>query len=62
MRSFLSSFAGARRDRRGQGIVEYALILVLVVTVLVTALSTIGHHNPGGNPMQDVANVMGDST
>jgi Flp pilus assembly pilin Flp len=49
-----------RKSRAGQGIVEYALILVLVVTVLVTALSTIGHRNPGGNPMENVAQAIAD--
>ena len=51
-----------RRSRAGQGLVEYALILVLVFVLLVTALSTIGNRNPGGNPMQTVAESMADTT
>jgi len=57
----ISRLRCVRRSRGGQGLVEYALILVLVVSVLVTALSTIGRRNPGGNPMETVAQTFDDT-
>jgi hypothetical protein len=59
LRSVLPVF---RRLRAGQGLVEYALILVLAVVVVVTALASIGHQNPGGNPMQSVAETLDETT
>ena len=40
-----SRFGAARRDlgQRGQGMVEYALILVLVSIVVIVILLTMGH-------------------
>jgi pilus assembly protein Flp/PilA len=37
-----SSFSRLRRDERGQGLVEYALIILLVATVVVGALAAFG--------------------
>ena len=32
-----------RSDERGQGMVEYALILVLIAVVVIVILTTVGH-------------------
>jgi Flp pilus assembly pilin Flp len=37
-----SSFSRLRRDERGQGLVEYALILLLVSVGMVLALAALG--------------------
>ncbi len=57
----IGKFGGYCKSRRGQGVVEYALLLILVVAVVVTALASIGDSNPGGNPMQSVAQTLEDS-
>lgn len=44
------------RSRRGQGMVEYALILVLVAVVVVLVLSTLG--NTIKDTFQDVINGL----
>jgi pilus assembly protein Flp/PilA len=45
-RTFHRLYASCRRsstcDERGQGMVEYALILVLIATVVIVILSTLG--------------------
>ena len=33
----------AHRDEKGQGMVEYALILVLIAIVVIVILNTVGH-------------------
>ena len=45
------------RDQRGQGMVEYALILVLVAVVVIVALTTLGNQIKG--VFNHVANVLG---
>ena len=44
-------------SRRGQGAVEYALILILVTVVLILALSSIGETFP--NPLNEAAEGFG---
>ena len=44
------------RDEEGQGLVEYALILVLVSIVAITALTAIGTNI--SNIFQDIANHL----
>jgi pilus assembly protein Flp/PilA len=43
----------ALRSKKGQGLVEYALILALVAIVVITALTTLG--GEASNAMNDVA-------
>lgn len=38
-----SDHAGSRLRERGQGLVEYAFILVLVAVLLILAVETLGH-------------------
>jgi pilus assembly protein Flp/PilA len=40
---WLRSARGRDDDERGQGMVEYALILVLVTIVVIVILGTLGH-------------------
>jgi len=49
------------RKRRGQGLVEYALILALVVLVVVTALTVFGTQS-AARMMGTAANRMGNAT
>ena len=44
------------KDRHGQSLVEYALILVLVAIVVITALTALG--GKVGNTMSDVGNEL----
>ena len=44
------------RDKSGQSLVEYALILALVAIVVITALTTLGGR--ARNQMEEVANAM----
>jgi len=43
--------------RKGQSLVEYALILALVAIVVIAALSTLGQE--ASNKMSEVANTLG---
>ncbi|MBO0837745.1 MAG: Flp family type IVb pilin [Actinobacteria bacterium] len=45
------------RDQRGQGMVEYALILVLVAVVVIVALTTLGNQIKG--VFNHLANSLG---
>jgi pilus assembly protein Flp/PilA len=45
------------RDQRGQGMVEYALILVLVAVVVIVALTTLGNQIKG--VFNHLANALG---
>ncbi|MBO0681728.1 MAG: Flp family type IVb pilin [Candidatus Dormibacteraeota bacterium] len=45
------------RDQRGQGMVEYALILVLVAVVVIVALTALGNQIKG--VFNHVANSLG---
>ena len=44
------------RDRTGQSLVEYALILALVAIVVITALTALG--GKATNTMQSTANAL----
>jgi pilus assembly protein Flp/PilA len=44
------------RERHGQSLVEYALILALVAIVVITALTALG--SKASNTMQSVANDL----
>jgi Flp pilus assembly pilin Flp len=44
MWAMLTSFIAKMRDEEGQGLAEYALILVLVAIVCVAALIFLGEH------------------
>ena len=50
----------ALRSKKGQSLVEYALILALVAIVVITALTALGGHTE--QAMGDVANTLGNST
>ena len=39
---FVAAFEGVMRDESGQGLVEYAIILVLVATVAIVTLRVFG--------------------
>lgn len=41
--SFLSRISCLRKDKKGQTLVEYALILVLIALVAIVAMTTIGN-------------------
>ncbi|MFO8009090.1 MAG: Flp family type IVb pilin [Candidatus Brocadiia bacterium] len=45
--------------RRGQGIVEYALILCLVAIVVVAAVTALGESLPG--PLNETSNALADA-
>ena len=44
------------RERKGQSLVEYALILALVAIVVITALTALG--SKASNTMGNVANTL----
>lgn len=50
----------ALRSKKGQSLVEYALILALVAIVVITALTALGGHTE--DAMQDVANTLGNAS
>jgi len=48
--------SGSRVDERGQGLVEYALILILVAIVVIVILSVVGAQT--NNVFSNVANGL----
>ena len=60
MKRFLVRTWLALRTRKGQSLVEYALILALVAIVVITALTALGGHTE--NAMSNVANTLGNAT
>jgi Flp pilus assembly pilin Flp len=60
MRTFLRIVGRALASRRGQSIVEYALILALVVIAVVAALTSLGAEAPV--PLQNVSNTLANAT
>ncbi len=50
----------ALRSKKGQSLVEYALILALVAIVVIVALTALGDHT--SNAMSNVANTIGNTT
>jgi pilus assembly protein Flp/PilA len=51
-----SSFIGVLRDERGQGLVEYALIVALVSLVAISALKFLG--SKASNTLNNAANSL----
>lgn len=50
----------AVRSKKGQSLVEYALILALVAIVVIVALTALGSHTQ--NAMSNVANTLANAT
>lgn len=50
----------ALRSKKGQSLVEYALILALVAIVVITALTALGGTTQ--NAMSNVSNTLGNAT
>ncbi len=59
MTRFITKLWLALRSKKGQGLVEYALILALVAIVVITALTTLG--GQASNAMNDVAGEIGST-
>ncbi len=59
MKRFMAKMWVALRSKKGQSLVEYALILALVAIVVIVALTALGGHTE--NAMQNVANVLGNA-
>jgi len=57
---FLLKLWTAVKSKKGQSLVEYALILALVAIVVITALTALGGHTE--NAMSNVANTLGNAT
>jgi pilus assembly protein Flp/PilA len=53
---FRSSFTSVLRDERGQGLVEYALIIALVSLVAISALKFLG--SKASNTLNNAANAV----
>jgi len=53
---YLSRIVRKIRERRGQSLVEYALILALVAIVVITGLTSLG--NATGNTMDNVSTTL----
>lgn len=49
-----------RSDERGQGMIEYAFILVLIAIVLIIALEVLGGQT--GNMFSNIANSVGTAS
>jgi pilus assembly protein Flp/PilA len=54
--SMIRSLALRIRDQKGQGMVEYALILVLIAVVVIVILGTLGHQV--GNTFSTVSSAL----
>ena len=52
----IRSLALRIRDQKGQGMVEYALILVLIAVVVIVILGTLGHQV--GNTFSTVSSAL----
>jgi pilus assembly protein Flp/PilA len=50
----------AVRSKKGQSLVEYALILALVAIVVIVALTALGGHTR--EAMSNVSNTLGNAT
>jgi len=57
---FMFKLWTALKSKKGQSLVEYALILALVAIVVITALTALG--GSAQNAMQNISNVIGDAT
>ena len=59
MRGFMTEVWMALRSKKGQSLVEYALILALVAIVVIAALTALGSH--ASNTLANVANTLPSS-
>ena len=59
MKQFMAKMWVALKSKKGQSLVEYALILALVAIVVIVALTALGGHTE--NAMQNVANVLSNA-
>ena len=59
MNSFLTKMWLAMKSEKGQGLVEYALILALVAIVVIAALTVLG--GEARDAMNDVAEEIGNA-
>ncbi len=57
MTRFMTKLWLALHSKKGQSLVEYALILALVAIVVITALTTLGGH--ASNAMNSVSTDLG---
>ena len=60
MNRFLVRLWAAMRSKKGQSLVEYALILALVAIVVIVALTALGGHTESA--ISNVSNVLGNAT
>ncbi len=60
MKHFLTKVWLVLQSKKGQSLVEYALILALVAIVVIVALTALGEHS--SNAMGNVANTIGNTT
>jgi len=60
MRQAMFRLWTALRSRKGQSLVEYALILALVAIVVIVALTALGGHTR--EAMSNVSNTLGNAT
>ena len=59
MKRYWFKMVSALRSKKGQSLVEYALILALVAIVVIVALTALGGHTE--NAMTNVANALGNT-
>jgi pilus assembly protein Flp/PilA len=60
MTRFITKLWLALQSRKGQSLVEYALILALVAIVVIVALTALGGHTE--DALSNVSNVLGNAT
>jgi len=60
VRLLLTKVWMAMRSKKGQSLVEYALILALVAIVVIVALTALGSHTQAA--MSNVSNTLGTAT
>ncbi len=60
MKRFMQRVWQTVRSKKGQSLVEYALILALVAIVVIVALTALGGHTQ--NAMSNVANTLANAT
>ncbi|MHC4481526.1 MAG: Flp family type IVb pilin [Planctomycetota bacterium] len=60
MKRFLVKLWVALRSKKGQSLVEYALILALVAIVVIVALTALGANTESA--LSNVSNVLGNAT
>jgi len=60
VKRFMQRVWEAVRSKKGQSLVEYALILALVAIVVIVALTALGQHT--SNAMSNVSNTLANAT